>query len=90
MILFGTGGWRAEIGSDFVLSNIKLVAQGISDLIKSENKTDKPIIVGYDRRFLSKEASVWLCEVFSANINFIFLIKPLQHAWPSGSPLNIS
>lgn len=67
MILFGTGGWRAEIGSDFVLSNIKLVAQGISDLIKSENKTDKPIIVGYDRRFLSKEASVWLCEVFSAN-----------------------
>lgn len=67
MINFGTGGWRAEIGKDFIMSNVKLVAQGISDLIISENKQKLPVAVGYDRRFLSMEAAIWLSEVLYAN-----------------------
>ena len=38
MIRFGTGGWRAVIGSDFIESNICLVAKGITMLIKEEKK----------------------------------------------------
>ncbi len=67
MIRFGTGGWRAEIGVDFIKSNICLVGQGVCDLMKEEGKCDQPIIIGYDRRFLSTEAAGWLAEVMAGN-----------------------
>lgn len=65
MIKFGTGGWRAVIGEDFVESNIRLVAEGILRLAKEENKAEKPIIVGYDRRFLSENAAKWVAETLA-------------------------
>lgn len=65
MIKFGTGGWRAVIGEDFIESNIRRVAEGILRLAQEENKTEKPIIVGYDRRFLSKEAAKWVAETLA-------------------------
>ena len=67
MIHFGTGGWRAVIGSDFIESNIRLVAEGIYALMREEKKTDKPVIVGYDHRFLSDLAAQWMAEVFAAH-----------------------
>ena len=67
MIKFGTGGWRAVIGDDFIKDNIRLVATGIVKLAKEENKTDKPIIIGYDRRFLSESAAKWVAETLAAN-----------------------
>ena len=66
MIRFGTGGWRAVIGSDFIEKNICLVAAGICDLMVEEKKTDKPVMVGYDHRFLSDSAARWMAEVFAA------------------------
>lgn len=66
MIRFGTGGWRAVIGSDFIEKNICLVAKGITMLIKEENKTEKPVMIGYDHRFLSESAARWMAEVFAA------------------------
>lgn len=65
-IKFGTGGWRAVIGEDFICQNIRLVAYGILKLMRKENKTDKPIIIGYDRRFLSIKAAQWMAEVLAA------------------------
>jgi len=67
MIKFGTGGWRAVIGEDFIQDNIRKVAAGVAELAKAENKTEKPIIVGYDRRFLSENAARWVAEVFARN-----------------------
>ncbi len=66
MIEFGTGGWRAVIGYDFICDNIRLVAAGILGLAKEQNKADKPIIIGYDRRFLSETAAKWVAEVLAA------------------------
>ncbi len=66
MIKFGTGGWRAVIGQDFIYDNISRVAAGILWLARSEGKADKPIIVGYDRRFLSEGAAKWVAEVLAA------------------------
>ena len=40
-ISFGTGGWRAIIGEDFICENVRRVAKGISLLMQEENKTDK-------------------------------------------------
>ncbi len=73
-ISFGTGGWRAIIGEDFICENIRRVAKGISLLIKEENKTDKPVIIGYDRRFLSENAAKWVAEVLTHDgVNVLFM-----------------
>ncbi len=66
MVRFGTGGWRAVIGDEFTRANIQLLAKAMSVKMKKENCTDKGIILGYDRRFLSKETMRWCGEVFAA------------------------
>ncbi|MBO5041446.1 MAG: phosphoglucomutase/phosphomannomutase family protein [Clostridia bacterium] len=67
MIKFGTGGWRAVIGSDFIEKNVRYVAEGIFRLMEEDGKTDKPTIIGYDHRFLSEPAARWMAEVFAAH-----------------------
>lgn len=66
MIKFGTGGWRAIIGDDFTKANIQLLTQGLVNKMESEGVAEKGIVLGYDRRFLSKEAMQWSAEVFAA------------------------
>ena len=65
MIQFGTGGWRAIIGDGFTRENIRLVAAALARRMKREGCADKGLCVGYDRRFLSKEALIWFCEVLA-------------------------
>lgn len=67
MIKFGTGGWRAEIGRDFYMENIQKIAQALAEKIISEGKNDKPVVIGYDRRFLSSEAAAWIADVITGN-----------------------
>ena len=66
MIKFGTGGWRAIIGDEFTKANIQLLSKALCDKMKAEGKADKGIVIGYDRRFLAKEAMQWAGEVFAA------------------------
>ncbi len=66
MIQFGTGGWRAIIGDGFTKANIQLLARAMCMKMKEEKVADKGMVIGYDRRFLSKEAVKWACEVFAA------------------------
>ena len=74
MIKFGTGGWRAEIGKDFNMENIQKIAQGLCIYMKKKKQDKLPVIIGYDRRFLSDTAAKWIAEVLSANrIKVIFL-----------------
>jgi phosphomannomutase len=65
MIQFGTGGWRAVIADGFTKKNVQRLAQAVAVKMKRENETD--FAIGYDRRFLSKEAAVWASEVLAAN-----------------------
>lgn len=65
MIKFGTGGWRAIIGEDFIKENVQKVAAGILRMMQEENKTDKPVLIGFDRRFLSENAARWVAEVLA-------------------------
>lgn len=67
MIRFGTGGWRAEIGKDFQIDNIRLVAQAFASRISERNENDRPVVIGHDRRFLSDAAAGWFAEVLAAN-----------------------
>ena len=74
-IQFGTGGWRGIIGDDFIKSNIRRVAYAVCRLAREENKADKPIVIGYDRRFLSEVSSRWIAEVISAQGIPVILIE---------------
>lgn len=65
MIHFGTGGWRAIIGDDFTKANVQLLTAAIVQKIKDEGKTVNGFVIGYDRRFLSKEAAGWSAEVMA-------------------------
>lgn len=65
MIAFGTGGWRAIIGDEFTKANIQILAKAMARKMKAEGVEEKGIVMGYDRRFLSKETIYWSCEVFA-------------------------
>ncbi|MEG1890114.1 MAG: phosphoglucomutase/phosphomannomutase family protein, partial [Clostridia bacterium] len=56
MISFGTGGWRAIIGEDFTKENVQKLTQALALRMKAEDEQDKSFCIGYDRRFLSRQA----------------------------------
>ena len=74
-IRFGTGGWRAVIGDGFTKKNIELLAKAMCVKMKREGVADRGIILGYDRRFLSKEAMQWAGCVFAAEGIRAFLVN---------------
>lgn len=67
MIKFGTGGWRAIIGDEFTKENIQILAKAVANKMIAEDVQDRGIVLGYDRRFLSKEAMQWAGCVFARN-----------------------
>lgn len=67
MIHFGTGGWRAIIADEFTKENIRLVTAGLCALMEQEGHGGSVVCLGYDRRFLSKEAMFWAAEVLAGS-----------------------
>lgn len=66
MIKFGTSGFRAIIGEDFTKENVQKVAQALSKKIKQQKSTN-PVVIGYDRRFMSNNFAQWFAEVLAGN-----------------------
>lgn len=66
-IKFGTDGWRGVIAKDFTFENLSLVAQATMDYLNREGLGDKGIIIGYDRRFLSRDFARRVAEVAAGN-----------------------
>lgn len=75
MIKFGTGGWRAVIGEDFTKYNIQKLAKALAVKMQDEGVVENGIVLGYDRRFLSKEAMKWAGEIFAAEGITAYLIN---------------
>lgn len=101
MIKFGTGGWRAVIGDEFTKENIQILAKALVSKMKDEGVTEKGIVLGYDRRFLSKEAMQWAAEVFAAEGIKAYLINKssptplvmfyvMKHEFPYGMMITAS
>lgn len=65
MIKFGTGGWRAIIADEFTKENIRLLIAGLCMFMEKEGYAGNTVCLGYDRRFLSKEAMFWAAEVLA-------------------------
>jgi len=68
-ITFGTDGWRAIIAEDFTFANLDRAAQATADLWTAQPApgTNKTVIVGYDRRFLSDQFGRRAAEVMAEN-----------------------
>lgn len=101
MIKFGTGGWRAVIGDEFTKENIQILAKALADKMHAEQAAEKGIVLGYDRRFLSKEAMQWAGEVFAEEGITAYLINKsaptplimfyvLKHDMPYGMMITAS
>lgn len=66
-IVFGTGGWRAIIGEGFTLGNVRRLCQAIANEATRTGIDTRGVVIGGDRRFLSKEAAEAAAEVFAGN-----------------------
>src|SRR5687768_5942864 len=67
MIQFGTDGWRAVIGDQFTFDNVRKVTAAIAVAARgfdAPKEIDRnALVVGYDRRFLSREFAEAAAEV---------------------------
>ncbi|MCI0538128.1 MAG: phosphoglucomutase/phosphomannomutase family protein [Verrucomicrobiales bacterium] len=68
-IKFGTDGWRAVIAEGYTFANVECVAQATADYWNDHPApgTEKRVVVGYDRRFLSDQFACCAAEVFAGN-----------------------
>jgi phosphomannomutase/molybdopterin-guanine dinucleotide biosynthesis protein A len=66
-INFGTGGWRAKIGEGFTIHNVRRLSQALAAQVIEAGQESKGVVIGGDRRFLSREAAEAAAEVFAGN-----------------------
>jgi phosphomannomutase len=85
-IKFGTDGWRAVIAEDFTFANVERVSQAAADFWAANPVpgTDKKVIVGFDRRFLSDQFARRSAEVFAGN-GFAVVLTPEPTPTPAVS-----
>ncbi|NJR52279.1 MAG: phosphoglucomutase/phosphomannomutase family protein [Leptolyngbyaceae cyanobacterium CSU_1_3] len=54
-IKFGTDGWRGVIADDFTFSNVCKVTRAIARYLETAYSHDRPVLIGYDTRFLADQ-----------------------------------
>jgi phosphomannomutase len=67
LVTFGTGGWRAIIGEGFTMKNVRRLSQALANEITRREQEKCGVIIGYDRRFLSRQSAEASAEVFAGN-----------------------
>ncbi|MBI5699018.1 phosphoglucomutase/phosphomannomutase family protein [Candidatus Saganbacteria bacterium] len=66
MIKFGTDGWRAVISDEFTFANVRQVAAAVAAYLINHKLDKKPLIVGYDPRFLADRFAEEVVKVMEA------------------------
>jgi phosphomannomutase len=96
MIVFGTDGWRGEIARDFTFDNLYKVTLATVNYLKSLNKPNISVVIGYDTRFLSKEFALETALILASNgivahLTNTFAATPIVsfHTKQKGSDLGI-
>jgi len=64
---FGTSGWRDIIAEGFTFPNLRICTQAIAEQIFREKDYNKPIVVGYDTRFLSEQFAADAARILANN-----------------------
>jgi phosphomannomutase len=69
-ITFGTDGWRAVIADGFTFDNVRRVSEAIAVAARTLEPPDgidrNALVVGFDRRFLSREFAALVAETLKA------------------------
>src|SRR5438270_564167 len=69
-ITFGTDGWRAIIADGFTFDNVRRVSDAIAVAARALQPPDdidrNALVVGFDRRFLSREFAILVAETLRA------------------------
>ena len=89
-IHFGTGGWRAVIGDEFTRINIQRIATAVAYRMKLEKV--QGFAIGYDRRFLSREAAIWFSEALAGqgvHVYFVNLSAPTPQIMYTVKTMNL-
>ncbi|MEY4386030.1 MAG: hypothetical protein RLY20_1313 [Verrucomicrobiota bacterium] len=83
-VRFGTDGWRAVIADSFTFENVARVSQAAADYWSANPiaGTERKVVVGYDRRFLSDRFAATTAEVFAGN-GFEVILTPAPTPTPS-------
>ncbi|MGV1003904.1 MAG: NTP transferase domain-containing protein [Candidatus Nanopelagicales bacterium] len=66
-IHFGTGGWRAVIGEGYTMANVRRLCQAIANEAIRAGVEEHGVVIGGDRRFLSRSSAEAAAEVFAGN-----------------------
>lgn len=75
-IKFGTDGWRGIIADDFTFSGVASVTQAIASYLK-QNGEQRPVVVGFDCRFLAEQFAARAAEVLTGNgFSVLFTDRP--------------
>jgi len=64
-IKFGTDGWRGIIADDFTFDNVRRVGNAMATYVHKNEDVSKGLVVGYDTRFVSKQAAEIISEVLA-------------------------
>ncbi len=64
-IKFGTDGWRAIIGEDYTIDNLKRVAAATALWVNKKAELQKRVVIGYDCRFGGKMFSEVSAQVLA-------------------------
>lgn len=65
-VKFGTDGWRAIIADTFTFTNVRACIRAVAEHFAEAQSTGRPIVVGYDTRFLSAEFALEAARVLAA------------------------
>ena len=81
---FGTSGWRAVLGDEFTVANVRLVCRAIAEHVRETaapaSRGAPEILVGYDTRFLSERfASVAAEALADGGLRPLLCDLPLFH-----------
>lgn len=66
-IRFGTDGWRGRIADDFTFAGVQRAAHGYAKYLLEVEGAERPVVIGYDRRFASEHFAAAAAEVLAGN-----------------------
>lgn len=75
---FGTDGWRAIIAEQFTFENVRRIAAAAARYLRDTGERARPVVVGYDTRFLSAEFARAFAETAARCGATVYLSKAVS------------
>ena len=74
-IKFGTDGWRGRIADVYTFEAVRRCTHGFALYLKDIEGTERPVVVGYDRRFASEHFAAAAAEVLAGHEFHVLLTE---------------